>query len=219
MEFRTNNWLYGLVFASSRFRYRGRTHPLPRESVRQLKKLARIADLADGGASGSPTWLLAYRGVFRDILENTSPAMLAWLVEQTGHVSLKRLAIWLLGRHDGTLGTLAIANAAQHPEVAMRREVARALKRKHAWSQLREIFADDPDDRVRRLAEQHSPPSHRDRLNTFLADVAPQKPSGQRTQLRMNVDMEAEPGRPPKSPQFIRYILEHIRLLVRSHKT
>ncbi len=157
------------------------------------------------------------RDDFRGMLQYMSPTVFVFLLQRTSAAPMKRLAIWLLGRSPGTLGTSAIADAARNGRVLIRREAARALQRKHAWAQLRDLLADDEDARVRRFATQRSPQPYQQRLESFLGDVTPRETSGRRAALQVAADLASSPGRPPKSPQFIRYILEHIRALVSGH--
>jgi hypothetical protein len=130
---------------------------------------------------------------------------------------MRRLAIWLLGRCQGPLGIKALAIAARDQELVVRREAARALKRKGGWAELRDLQAHDSDERIQMFARQTGPKPHPERLDQYLHDVTPQEVPAKHTPLQLNVSLRARPGLPPKSSQMIRYILERIRRLVHGY--
>lgn len=195
------------------FRYRGKRFLVTGRDVQSIKFLVRLVESRPAGAV-DPFWLISYRADFRHVLARVSPAILALVVERSRVLPVRRLAIWLLGRVGGTLGASSIAAAARSKNVVLRREVVRALKRKHAWSQLRDIAQRDPDTRVRLLARQTRPHDYEDRLSGFLKGVTPHEVVQTEPVLMVADDLASRPGRPPKSRHFIRYILERIRWLV-----
>lgn len=200
-----------------RIRYGPHRYGLTRGDIANLRTLMRIVQRAEYEAPRDPRWLIRYREQLRFVLGRLSAVPLAAVIERTRSADMRRLAIWLLGRHQGTRGTKAIAAAACDDQVVLRREVARALKRKHAWAQLRTLHECDPDERVRSLANQTSPEPHPGRLESFLGDVIRHETSGAEKPLRVLVDLDSKPGRPPKSADFIRRVLLSIQYLVRHH--
>jgi len=193
--------------------YRGRSFPFDLAAARQLRTLGHIVERRED-ESIEVGWLLKYRNDFREMMQDMSPAVLAVVVERSRVPAMRRLAIWLLGRHTGTLGTKAIARHMGDSDVILRREVARALRRKQAWSEMRALQADDPDSRIRKLATQATPDAHQRRLRVFLDDISSRPVHSPRAPSTWNVDLSTAPGRPPKSEWLIRRLLEHIRLLV-----
>lgn len=195
------------------FRYHGRRFRVTGHDVRSIKFLVTLFE-SRPRAAVDPYWLVAHRADIRRILVHASPATLALVTERSHVLPFRRLVIWLLGRTGGKLGTSSLVNAARSDYVVLRREAVRALKRKQAWSDLREIAQRDPDERVRLLAQQTRPHDYTDRLAGFLGGVTPHACAGTTPVLTVAADLATRPGRPPKSRQFIRYILERIRRLV-----
>ncbi len=132
----------------TRMEYRGRRYVLRRSDIRHIKRLARLAVTAQRQRAHS--WLLAHRGEFRSVLNSVPSVVLALVLLRTPNLDLQRLLIWLLGRRAGTLGIQAIASAARRGHPTIRREAARALRRKQGWAQLRELCSLTPtDERLR----------------------------------------------------------------------
>jgi hypothetical protein len=199
--------------AGYRFRYRGRSFRVTRHDVRSIKVLVALFESRPRGEV-DPYWLVSHRADLRRILAHVSPATLALITRRSRVLPFRRFAIWLLGRTGGKLGTSSLSDAALTDHVVLRREAVRALKRKQAWSALREISQCDPDERVRVLARQTRPHDYVERLAGYLGDVAPRAVPQTRPALIVATDLRSRPGRPPKSPYFIRYVLERIRWLV-----
>ena len=195
------------------FRYRGKRWRIKAPDVQSIKLLIRLVESRPDGVV-DPCWLIPHRADFRSVLARVSRPALALVIERSRELPVRRLAIWLLGRAGGTTGTSTIAAAARSKNVVIRREAVRALKRKHAWSQLRTIAQRDPDARVRLLARQIRPHDYADRLSSYLGDVTPHDVVQTEPVLFVADDLASRPGRPPKSYHFIRYILERIRRLV-----
>ena len=95
--------------------------------------------------------LLQFRSMLREIEQADAAAGLIWCTKEP-FPELNRLAIWLLGRSGGTLGASSVIEFYRHPDVRMRREVARALVRMRAWVELAHLATIDSDSQVRRLA-------------------------------------------------------------------
>ena len=159
--------------------------------------------------------LLAARPVLRGIERADAAAGLAWCL-QFRFPELNRLAIWLLGRSRGTLGAASVVAYRRHPDVHIRREVARTLVRMRAWNDLRRMAAIDSDPQVRRLAAPREKQSFASRFAALAASgITAARPSAEPgpTPLVWNVPPDA--GRPPKAASWIRHILERIHHLLR----
>jgi hypothetical protein len=171
------------------------------------------------GRTASPCSLLSFRGDFRAILADEPIPEMLWCVVFGKGLS-RRIATWLLGRVRYHRGVAVLATHCQYEaDPALRRQVAKAFLRLEAWSQLRDMAALDRDPIVRRIAASASrpPAAFQGRLSRFLnEDVkASAVPAGPRRE-RPTFFVNATPGvgLPPKSPWFIRMILERIRRLV-----
>ncbi len=206
--------LYGFPLMQMRISYRKHRHTLNRTELQHLRALGELVQTGTCSDLRSVTWLLPWRGEFRSLLQETSPVVLAYLLQHSSAPPMQRLAIWLLGCSCGTLGASVIANAARSGDVLIRREAARALQRKQGWVQLQSQLANDPDPRVRLLALQRPPRQYSHRLRTYLDQVQVQKVSGLRAALHVAFQPFTHSGRPPKSAEYIRTILQHIRALV-----
>jgi hypothetical protein len=207
----------GFLLVPHQFRYRGRRYKLRRRDIAYIKTLAKIVDQARGTRPTLPGWLLSYRGQFLQMREDFSHAVLSNLVLRARDTDMRRLAIWLLGHCPGTLGVKALAIAAGDDSLAVRREAARALKRKGGWAELRDLQARDPDERIQAFARPTSPKPLPERLNQYLDDVTPHTVAQAPQTLKLNVNLRDRPGLPPKSSLMIRYVLERIHRLVHGY--
>ena len=196
------------------FRYRGKRYGLRRGQWRELRFLDRLVRSVSSGPH-DVYWLLRFRPDFRRLIANRPLALLAHLAASTRSVAMCRLTIWLLGRCGSSFGISAVAQPIRHDDVTLRREVARALQRMHAWSELREMEAGETDQRVLALATQSRPVPHADRLTIFLGDVTPRVVQHTHTQLTCDARILTRTGRPPKAASWIRRVLQRIHGLVR----
>jgi len=175
--------------------------------VSELHSRRRIARAA-GQATES---LLASRPRFRDIIRHERITGLFWCVESR-EPDVVRLAIWLMGRIRAGVPISEIMPYCHSPDLRIRREVARALRRLNAWAELRAI-AEDDDPRVRQLAVQRPAAPFATRLaRVTIAAAAPEAP---RARPAFFARLPFGPERPLKTPEFIRAMLERIRQLVR----
>ena len=97
----------------------------------------------------------------------------------------------------------------------MRGTAVRALKRMQAWTELRWIAASDPSERIRRMASKCRSRNFRSTLQAFATGLIPiaHERSHRSVYLSPQVDLNHTVG--TKSREWIRRLLEKIRLLVR----
>ena len=103
--------------------------------------------------------------------------VLNMLIEHTALEDRRRLFIWLRGRLGGRLGKDRIIRFSHHLDWRTRKEVARALKRLHAWAELRAMHEQEQHPIVRNMAKQSPARSFDQRLGDFCQRVAPRKNS------------------------------------------
>ncbi len=152
--------------------------------------------------------------MLREIERADAAAGLIWCTK-LHFPELNRLAIWLLGRSGGTLGAASVIEFYRHPDVRMRREVARALVRMRAWRELDHMAAIDSDPQVR--APGHTP-RKKDFAARFAAlaasGITPAQHSESPGPMPLVWDVAPDAGRPPKNASWIRAILERIHRLL-----
>lgn len=181
--------------------------------IQLLNLLATI--LASRPRDPDPYWLLPFREHVRHV---PAGVVLAYAAQRTNHPALRCLAVWMRGRRGGTIGTPVIASLYHTTDFTLRKEVVRALQRMHAWAPLRRIELCEQEPRIRQLARQRPARAYRGRMDRFLQQVAPCKaPLGSST-LHEQADLNLHGGLPPRTPAFIRSILERIRQLVRGER-
>jgi hypothetical protein len=168
--------------------------------------------------AAGPVSLLPFRHDFR-LIEYYEPVVgLMWWAER-GAGPCRKIAIWLLGRIPYGCDVSVLARCRFDADFRVRRHAAKALWRMGAWAALRDLAADDPDRVVRRIAEHAArpPTDFATRLSRYLRDeVHAQALASRPRRERPRLYLKATPGvgLPPKSPWFIRMILERIRRLV-----
>lgn len=183
--------------------------------VRTLRLLADIYHSCRTRTDGK--WPFQLRNHFRRIKSIGATHVLALVVDRTKDRTLRILAIWLRGRAGGTRGTSVVARFSVDPDTQTRKEVARALKRMAAWSQLRKMEADDPSPRVRQMASCRPAQSYEARLAKLTQDLSRLEVTPVEQKLVVSPELDLRNGRPPKSSSFMRMILDRIRRLVREH--
>lgn len=125
------------------------------------------------------------------------------------------LGIWLLGRCHQSFAISIVGEQAWTGDARRRREVVRALRRLNAWRELK-CFSRDDDLRIRRmaLAATESPQKpFTSRIERYLKST--NAITRQRHPVSFFTAWDESPGRPPKSSQWIRAILERLRRRVR----
>jgi hypothetical protein len=196
-----------------RFQVDGKQYRFHAGDIHVLEELAAI--LARRPHDPNPYWLLPLREQIRHI---HAGAVLAYAAGQTNHAALQCLAVWLRGRSGGKIGTPVIANLYRTTDFTVRKEVVRALQRMHAWAALRRIEWCEQSPRIHHLARQRPAKAYRSRMDRFLQQVAPCKLPLGSGRLHEQDGLNLHGGLPPRSPTFIRAVLERIRRLVRGDK-
>ncbi len=168
----------------------------------------------------SPIRLVRFRRDFRRIVSSKPVGGLVSCLSEPDK-ELRKLAIWLLGRCSGRAGIAAVSTLQGDPDPVVRRHVAKALKRMSGWSELYQMATRDDDSRVRCAASSLSIGTrrpHTERLRQFVQHGGGEVFDPGRYTSHMPVFMvqPVGPGKPAKSRDWIRRILEHIRELVRS---
>jgi hypothetical protein len=159
-------------------------------------------------------WLLPLRPVIREIESLNTRAFLAYTISTNSDLRVLRLAIWLRGRCGGYIGSAIVAKHMADPNNAIRKEVARCLRRLSAWPALRTMANNDPLPRIRAIAQQPPTAKHERRQSKFLKNVETLKTSPVATQLKLAPDVEFTQGRPARQPWFIQRVLQRIQAIV-----
>jgi len=178
--------------------------------------------LSSAGPTGGPRWLLPFRDDFRRIVAHEPTVGLVQCLRQEGGEQ-RRLAIWLLGRIGGQRAISIVAVYRWDPDVRVRRHVARALLRMEGWQYLRDVAREEVDPVARRFAvlAELPPRPFSERVGRFLCrDVRSPAPPRNKDSGSCPFYLGARVGGglPPRSPEFIRAILERIRRLVASSR-
>ena len=166
-----------------------------------------------------PVRLVRLRKEFRSIIAARPIGGLVCCLSDPD-TELRKLAIWLLGRCSGGATVTAVKFLRSSEDPSIRRQVAKALQRMGEWTELHSMATRDDDPRVRCQASNLSNTTRRsysDRLRQYVQHVGGEVFEPGRYSSHMPVFL-LEPvgaGKPAKSRQWIRRILEHIRQLVR----
>jgi hypothetical protein len=115
--------------------------------------------------------LVSYRDDFRHVLRSRPIAGLFWCLIY-GEAEAQRMAVWLLGKCGDPAAVPALLRLARHPWPALRKEVARSLRRLGAWSELRALAQRESDPIVLRFTVQPPPKSFESRLAQFLGHAS-----------------------------------------------
>ena len=131
---------------------------------------------------------------------------------------LRWLCVWILGRTSGSVGTAEITELVQSDSWPIRKESVKALKRKSAWLELRDICDSETDERIVRLAQQTPPRKFHDRVSRFLGRGchSAQPIEDDSKPAFFSVPISPDQARPPKPAWLIRAILERIRRVLSS---
>jgi hypothetical protein len=209
-----DGWTHCL--ADHTFYFRGQRHRVNPDGAQVIQLLRTAAKTLEG--SPASVRLLSYCGDFYWIIHRQPMPLLGYVVERTNSASIRRLAIWLLGRCRSTIATESVAARANDPDPKMRREVVRALQRMHGWSELRKIVETEQDPVIRRMAMPRSPKSYGVRLQEFMGNVAARAVPTSRQPLIITEHCDLAAGRPAKPRWVIRYLLERIQYWVRRYR-
>ena len=204
---------------SQRVRYRGRSFVVTDADLANGRFIRRIVAARQQAlaAGKTPPRLVTFREEFRRIANQQRIGGLIECLQQPD-LDVVRLAIWLIARAHTSVAIWAISPFSQSRDVRVRYEAARALRRLGAWAELRSMMQHESNHRVRRLATAPMPKSFDKRFERFAghAPSAAQPDAPCRT-IQLFTRVSTESGRPAKSPEFIRVILERIQRLVRGH--
>ena len=205
---------YGFpIHSGYEFRVGGLRHRIRSNEQATLRLLGQL--YLEYHRAGRVRGILAYRHRIRRLrLTVGSASILCHVVGHTNDSILRLLAIWLRGHCGGHFGTSAIARFWDDPDELIRKEVARTLKRMHAWSQLNKIAKLDSNERIRRIATASSSQPFESRLERFAAICAADRAEPRSRALVASAKLVLGQGRPPKSDWLIRMYLERIHQLV-----
>jgi hypothetical protein len=135
--------------------------------------LARLEELRNAAAEGAaPLRLLALRPQF-DRLVGYEPVVGLLEALQQGDDTTRQLAIWLLGRTRHPLAARGVEPFVRNGNRRIRKEAARALRRLRHRAGLAELAANDPDERIRRMAAEPAGEPLDARIRRYLSDVKP----------------------------------------------
>lgn len=201
--------------ANRQFRIGRQRFRIGARGAKTLKHLGTIYDLC--ATTVDSNCLIQARPLIRDIQRWNSSATLALVVSQAKDPTMRILAIWLRGRCGGTLGTKIVSQFAKYPDFKTRKEVARALRRMSGWQTLDEMAADDSSERVRNLATCKPARPIVDRISRFMNHVSWRAVPDAKKDVFVAADVDYRHGKPPKSADLIRVILQRIRRLLNGH--
>lgn len=163
--------------------------------------------------------LVTFRHDFRTIISLAPIGGLIWCAASMNS-ELCALAVWLLSRCRDEAAVRAVKRRVDDPDPRVRREVARSFRRLAEWTELERMADCDQDVGVRALAKLLATTrrNHSQSLHRFVVHGGGEVYEPGRYTSHMPVFMlqPVGPGKPAKSRDWIRRILEHIRELVRS---
>lgn len=208
--------------AGGRIRFGGRRFTLQPFDTATRRFLREVAEAWTASrVSTSQLRLLSFRNEFREIQRKRPIPGLVWRATHVGSPEEVRCAVWLLGLCESIQSMPVILALSDHPDAAVRAEVARSLRRLRAWVELETMAQNDPDLRVRQIASSRPPGSYRDRLSRYMEgnvkrfrEVKSPRP---RPAMPFWTILSSYTPRPPKPRAVIRRLLEHIRHLVRGN--
>ena len=177
--------------------------------------LMTLQDQRQGGDAGKP--LLAWRDDFRCVAHDQPLAGLVWCLVH-GDEQTRRLAVWLLGRCGDSQGISPVACYRWRSERKLRLTVAKALHRLRARAQLHQMALSESDPWLRDFAAARAIRSFDSQLSGFVGhDAKRGEAAGEAYASRMIFILNVDPlvTRRPKSAEYIRRLLEHIRELLR----
>jgi HEAT repeats len=196
--------------------FRGRKFKVTGYEIEDGKLIARMAELRRQAVNlgQTPVRLITFRQEFRRIANWPRVHAMITCLNQPDEETV-RLAIWLLGRKHARYGIPLIVPCSHSPDVRVRREAARALRRLGAWSELRAIYEFDTDEQVLRIALPERPKPFEQRLSRFTGDAPEEVPAARHSRvMSFFARVPIGPGKMPNTPEYIRTILERIHRLV-----
>lgn len=163
--------------------------------------------------------LLSLRPLFRDMEQETPRTGLRrWLALRGLDRPAAPVAVWLIGRYSTPASTKRLAELADQPmPFTFARHYARTLRRLCLWEPLDKVAVTYKVDWcVRRQAEARRAQPFADRLKRFSTNVDQSRAASVPERSRMQLWWSAEYwlGRPSKTAQAIREVLDRIHQLV-----
>lgn len=201
--------------ANRQFRIGRQRFRIGPRGAQTLKHLVSIYELCQ--TTGDRNCLIRVRPLIRDTERLNSGATLSLVVSQAKDPALRILAIWLRGRCGGTLGTKIVSRFANDLDFKTRKEVARALRRMSGWQTLDEMAADDPIKRIRNMATCKPARPIVERIARFMNHVSRRSVPPAKKDVFVAANVDYRHGKPPKSAELIRVILQRIRRLLNGH--
>ena len=204
---------YGRVF-----KFAGRKFAMGASDIAAYEFLKHlVATRTESQISGrEPRRLICFRSDFRRILGAYTTAGLVRSA-MMGSEEEQRIAIWLLGRaHDRSAVNVVNTFASGH-SCAIRREATRSLRRLEAWTELRWIAVNDPNETIRRIATPTPCRDFSTRLTQFAGERVYPIVEAPKPEFRLFTVLNSSAEGRPKSRDLIARLLSHIRLLLRGH--
>jgi hypothetical protein len=201
-------------------RWRRRTRFLDRHTFPLLKRIEsqRIAAISSATARGAPdSWLLPYRNDLRRAIQFSRLEPIKLYLTRCP-VEMVPLAIWLWGKCADRFRLYGLSAFCFDRSPAVRKHVAKALRRLEAWSLLDEMAAAFPDDeKIRWFAGTPTSRPFETRLKNFKRNVDDSRANKVVTPSQMPYWAANRLWglTPPKSVHMIRRMLRRIRHWVR----
>jgi hypothetical protein len=157
--------------------------------------------------------LLSFRKDFREIVATRPIAGLVKCFVTRASSEQQRLAVWLLGHCGQKSEATLLFEQAGWCSLIIRREIVRSLRRLNALRECARMGACEEDQRLKRIANSTKRDFRKTLAKWQVPDAVAVAPPSRPFELLVDVG-DASPHR-PKSPDFIRRVLERIRLLLR----
>ena len=205
------------VFEFAGKRFRCYADDLAAQRFLERLELDRLTVRHDDGTLAERPRLIRYRRDF-DKLAADQPIAGLVLCLIHGSEESRRIALWLLGRSGNSKVIPILRLFASHSRRRLRLAAVHALRRLRARAELVEIAAYDADPVIRQLAGSATQRTFASHLQRFVNDDlsgVPRVSEREPQPLLWNVSDSA--GRPPKSTEIIRTILERLRNLLRGN--
>jgi hypothetical protein len=180
------------------------------QALRLMEELYRASR-----SSTQVTWMIAYKDRIGTLSILVSRSFLCLIIARTQVFEVLRFSLWLLGRKRGTLGLRLLSNLTGSPDVRIRKEAVKALRRMERWEQLSSIQETDPNARIRSYATSPPVANFQQRLNDYKRNVQVVPASKQEMELFVHPSLTLVNRTPPKSWQWIRELLCRIRDRIR----
>ncbi|MEX0711493.1 MAG: hypothetical protein WD278_04045 [Pirellulales bacterium] len=190
-----------------------KTYRLSPASIAAARFLRQVARWRALHAGETPVRFISFKADFRRLLRAGPLAGLIWTLRY-GKAEAQWMAVWLLGRFADGRVAAAVKPFYSHPDQRIRKHAMRGVRRLLTIEGLERLAAEENDPAHGDLETAGLRRSFSNRLTRYLEGVegtgAADEPPGMEWFLAHELD---EPVL-PKSPSFIRRLLEHIRRLV-----